>query len=347
MARRRCLVLVGKTGAGKSSTANTIVGAPPPGPFRSKRAASGVTRTCALAPCAPPGGLAGAEDPSRAVDDPPTRWCVVDTPGLCDAGDGREAEDVLLEIERCVDLAASAAFDDPSAAGSSSDGDLSASLDSSLAGGVDAFAYVMSAVGRVTSGDLDALAALGARFGPDAFANRLVFVLTHADALEADGQTAEDFLRDAPRAFVDVARRAGGGPEPVLVDNRAAALDPDARARFGARLAGAVRRAMKSADEREGKGGGGGPHRRARARGGGGGAGAAAANESRAEGEAEGEKGGAAGRRGARGGRGVGEVARGRERVGGERRRAAAGERRDEESGEGPKIRRRPVKRTT
>ena len=256
MARRRCLVLVGKTGAGKSSTANTIVGAPPPGPFRSKRAASGVTRTCALAPCAPPGGLAGAEDPSRAVDDPPTRWCVVDTPGLCDAGDGREAEDVLLEIERCVDLAASAAFDDPSAAGSSSDGDLSA-RDSSLAGGVDAFAYVMSAVGRVTSGDLDALAALGARFGPDAFANRLVFVLTHADALEADGQTAEDFLRDAPRAFVDVARRAGGGPEPVLVDNRAAALDADARARFGARLAGAVRRAMKSADEREGKGGGG------------------------------------------------------------------------------------------
>ena len=265
MARRRCLVLVGKTGAGKSSTANTIVGAPPPGPFRSKRAASGVTRTCALAPCAPPGGLAGAEDPSRAVDDPPTRWCVVDTPGLCDAGDGREAEDVLLEIERCVDLAASAAFDDPSAAGSSSDGDLSA-RDSSLAGGVDAFAYVMSAVGRVTSGDLDALAALGARFGPDAFANRLVFVLTHADALEADGQTAEDFLRDAPRAFVDVARRAGGGPEPVLVDNRAAALDADARARFGARLAGAVRRAMKSADEREGKGGGGPSPPSARAR---------------------------------------------------------------------------------
>ena len=180
----------------------------------------------------------------------------MDTPGLCDAGDGREAEDILLEIERCVDLAASAAFDDPSAAGSSSDGDLSA-RDSSLAGGVDAFAYVMSAVGRVTSGDLDALAALGARFGPDAFANRLVFVLTHADALEADGQTAEDFLRDAPRALVDVARRAGGGPEPVLVDNRAAALDADARARFGARLAGAVRRAMKSADEREGKGGGG------------------------------------------------------------------------------------------
>ena len=58
-------------------------------------------------------------------------------------------------------------------------------------------------------------------------------------------------------------------------------------------------------------------------------------------------KGGAAGRGGARGGRGVGEVARGRERVGGERRRAAAGERRDEDSGEGPKIRRRPVKRTT
>ena len=171
---------------------------------------------------------------------------------------------------------------------------------------MDAFAYVMSAVGRVTSGDLDALAALGARFGPDAFANRLVFVLTHADALEADGQTAEDFLRDAPRAFVDVARRAGGGPEPVLVDNRAAALDADARARFGARLAGAVRRAMKSADEREGKGGGGGPHCRERARGGGGGAGAAAANESRAEGEAEGEKGGAAGRGGARGGAGWG-----------------------------------------
>lgn len=63
------LVLLGRVGVGKSSTANAIVGAAPPGPFAARRSAAAVTVTCLSA---------AAELMGREV-------LVLDTPGLGDA----------------------------------------------------------------------------------------------------------------------------------------------------------------------------------------------------------------------------------------------------------------------
>ena len=124
----RCIVLVGAVGAGKSSVGNALASGQ--NPFTARRSASGVTSTSSGAACAGP-GLGGV-----AIVDGNETWWVIDTPGLSDGNEtkpGSSDDEVLGEIVRCC---------------ASSDHRLNPTF------GIDIFALVFNASGRVTAGDL-------------------------------------------------------------------------------------------------------------------------------------------------------------------------------------------------
>lgn len=181
------LMLVGKCGAGKSSTANNLLGKPL---FESKRSASSVTQQCQI-------GTAEVQVPSSQVP-VGTPLVVVDTPGL---GDPHTTLQVLCAEMRSTMDAIEKCF--------------------KTVGAEVRFAnvLVLGVHGRITDDDLQAIQALKYVFGWRYLSSTIV-VWTHGDLLDAGGLDAH--LADANEDIKSMLASMGPGQSAVL-DNRSSA----------------------------------------------------------------------------------------------------------------------------
>ena len=125
---------------------------------------------------------------------------VVDTPGMYDTRMSHAT--TMEEVSKCVGLSAP---------------------------GPHAFLLVISGIGRFTQEEMKSVSKIASKFGDDVFKYTVV-VFTRKDALEMEGKTQEEFLKDAPSSLMDILIKCDF--RYVWINNRAEGEEKETQVRY-------------------------------------------------------------------------------------------------------------------